>query len=59
MDTGKDRFIETDQTAEVISTPQCIDCKHNMGMLECAALASKPMQYVTNVESCPMYEKAE
>ncbi|MCR5451129.1 MAG: hypothetical protein K6F00_00710 [Lachnospiraceae bacterium] len=53
------RFVLNDGDSDIISIPQCVDCVHNKGMLECAALASKPMQYVMNTEECPMYEKEQ
>ena len=56
--TGKERFIFQEDT-DILSVPQCADCIHNEGMMRCAALASKPMEYMLNVDGCPMKEVDE
>ncbi len=52
----KERFVLDEGDAQILSVPQCADCIHNQGMLKCAALASKPVEYMTNAEDCPMKE---
>ena len=51
-----ERFISHGEDVEVLSEPQCVGCIHNLGMLKCAALATKPTEYLTNVMECPMKE---
>lgn len=50
----KQRFVETAESATILSIPQCVECKYNEGQLLCAKLSSKPMSYVLNEEECPM-----
>ena len=55
-DAELERFITRGEDVEVLNEPQCVGCIHNLGMLICAALATKPTEYLTNAEECPMKE---
>ena len=52
-----ERFTATGEGAAVVSTPQCVGCKYNMGRMDCEALAQKPTEYLMNLEECPMKEQ--
>lgn len=51
------RMTDDGSTATVIHSPQCVNCKHNLGGMKCDALATKPVEYMMNQEDCPMYIK--
>ncbi len=56
LDDEHERFITRGEDVEILSEPQCVGCIHNQGMLKCAALATKPTEYLTNAMDCPMRE---
>ena len=35
-----------------------VECVNNMGLMNCSALATKPLKYIMNEEPCPMKQLA-
>ncbi len=50
------RFDMSEETVEVIHRPQCVNCIHNGGFLNCAIFGEKPDEYISNLEECPKKE---
>ena len=48
------RFIEDGSGSEILHRPQCVNCTNNTGMNGCDAFGTKPEEYISNYEDCPM-----
>ena len=59
LEITRQRYVTDDSTTRILRVPQCVGCKHNMGMELCAALSMKPDIYITNTETCVMREEGE
>ena len=53
---AKKRFEADADMTEVYLTPQCVDCVHNGGRLQCAKYQEKPVSYMSNTADCPARE---
>ncbi|MCL1806976.1 MAG: hypothetical protein FWG31_04665 [Oscillospiraceae bacterium] len=53
------RFIDDGGSARITHLPQCVGCKHNLGMMNCEKLETKPERILQNLEDCPEREPEE
>ena len=47
------REAPTSATIKVLLVPQCVNCPHNKGAVDCAIFGEKPSEYMSNMETCP------
>ena len=40
----------------VTHTPQCVDCVHNLGLMDCAMFVRKPEEMLMNQRVCPAHQ---
>ena len=50
---AKQRFVASRENTEIFFEPQCVNCLHNKGLVNCAVHGQKPEHYMTNVDRCP------
>ncbi len=46
-----------EETVPVVThTPQCVDCVHNLGRMDCAMFVRKPEEMLMNQRICPAHQ---
>ncbi len=51
-----DRFMFKAVEIELIFSPQCCECIHNINKFSCRKFKTKPVEYFTNEIDCPHFE---
>ncbi len=49
---AKERFFASADTSDAVLIPQCEECPHNKGLMNCAIFKNKPAEYLYNVLPC-------
>ena len=53
------RFTEDGSGAVILHTPQCVNCIYNTGMNGCDSFGTKPEEYLSNFDECPMRKDSD
>ncbi len=48
-----DRFYAKGENTTVVLDPQCIECRWNEGLDQCAVYGTKPADHLANIIDCP------